>query len=303
MIHQGELGNSSPVLPIPTTVDLFNTFSQFLFGFQSDNVNTALLSLWPVTLGLAFFALRKSEKLTPESQYFLITFVLGIGLAFAFSLILPLFVSRYLIFTVPSLFLLLTSFISLYPPRAAALARTGVIVLMFVMLGVEIISPTTPVKEDYRDASTYLTQNASAQDVVIVSAPFTIYPVEYYYRGTAPLQTLPSWDHYAYGPIPAFSETNLPAQVASSTTDAEDAWVLFSYDQGYQSNIKSYFDDHYQQLADIPFSPGMVLYEYKLRYDTPLSNLATTTLSTGSGQAALAPVNKKSIVAVHPTWV
>ncbi len=277
VLHQGELGNSVPTLPIPTTVDLFNTFSQFIFGFQSDNLNTVFLSLWPITLLLAFFALRKSGKLTPESQYFLLTFVLGIGLAFAVSFMLPLFVSRYLIFTVPSLFLLLTSFISLYPPRAAHITRTTLITLMFVMLAVEIWSPTTPVKEDYRDAANYLTQNASAQDVVLISSPFTIYPVEYYYRGEAPLQTLPSWDHYAYGPIPAFNEADLPAEVASTTADAQDAWLLFSYDQGYQKNILSYFQSHYQELQKITYSSGMTLYEYQLRYDTPLSNLATTT--------------------------
>jgi mannosyltransferase len=277
VIHQGELGNSSPMLPIPTTVDLFNTFAQFLFGFQSDNVNTVLLSLWPATLILAFFALRKSEKLSPESLYFLLTFVLGIGLAFGVSFILPLFVSRYLIFTVPSMFLLITSFISLYPPRAARIARWATVCLMFAMLAVEIVSPTTPVKEDYRDASNYLTANASAEDVVIISAPFTIYPVEYYYRGEAPLTTLPIWDHYAYGPIPAFNEADLPAQVASSTVDAQDVWVLLSYNQGYQPQIQNYFQDNYQQLEHITFSPGLDLYEYKLRYDTPAAEYGTTT--------------------------
>jgi hypothetical protein len=142
---------------------------------------------------------------------------------------------------------------------------------MLITLGIEIGSAYTPVKENYLGVSTYLTSHVRPQDVVLISAPFTIYPIEYYYKGTAPISTLPVWNQYAYGSIPAFSETTLPAQVASSTADAQDVWLVLSYDQGYQKDIKDYFDAHYKLLFTKIFSPALTLYVYQLRYDTPIS--------------------------------
>lgn len=147
-------------------------------------------------------------------------------------------------------------------------SRAVLAVVMLVMLVVEIANPTTPVKENYAAAAAYLNTHTTMQDAVVFSAPFTIYPVEYYYTGPSPLATLPVWNQYAYGPIPGFDATKLPAEVASSTNDAQNVYVLLSYDQGYEKNIKDYFDAHYQQILSINFSQDLNLYEYRLRYDT-----------------------------------
>src|SRR6185369_7722014 len=64
--------NSEPVLTRPGLIDIFNAFSQFLFGFQNDHVNTLIISLWPLTVILAFWAIRKNNKLNPESAYLII---------------------------------------------------------------------------------------------------------------------------------------------------------------------------------------------------------------------------------------
>ncbi len=275
VFSQGQAQNASPVLSIPTTVNLFNAFSQFLFGFQDDHVNTFFLSLWPVTLILGFLAMRKSNRMDPVTEYFLVSVLSAILLAFVVSLfVTPVFESRYLIFTVPALYLLLSRLFALYPVRAATLARGALAGLMVLMLGVEVASPQTPVKEDYRAAAQYLTEHAAPQDVVVLSAPFTVYPVDYYYHGPAPLKTLPDWDRYAYGAIPAFNPDTLPAQVASTTEAHQYAWVLLSYDQGYEKQVRDYLNGHYERVLDKTFSPGLELLVYKLRYDTPLSHTA-----------------------------
>lgn len=273
---QGQAQNQQPLLPIPSSVNLFSTFSQFLFGFQSDNINTIFLSLWPVTIIFGFLTLRRSKRLSPVSEYFMLTILLSVGLAFFVSFIVPVFVSRYLIFTVPSLYLLLLSLFSNYAPRPATIARWGLVAVMFVTLGVEIISPTTPVKENYREAADYIANNATAQDIIILSAPFSVYPVQYYYRGPAPIATIPMWDQYAYGPIPPFVPDQLPSQVAQLTQDHQNVWLLLSYDQGYQKQVQAYFDGHFQRLAAKNFSPGLDLYTYKIRYDTKISQATTT---------------------------
>ena len=147
---------------------------------------------------------------------------------------------------------------------------------MVTALAIEIINPSTPVKEDYRGVALYLEENAKAQDVIVISAPFTVYPLEYYYRGDVPLSTLPNWDRYAYGPLPRFDEKALPAQADDATKTHQNAWVMLSYDQGYEKNIKDYFDTHYERLFAKDFSPGLRLYEYKIGYGTPVDQVSTT---------------------------
>lgn len=270
--RQGQAGDASPVLHSPTSVDVFSTFSQFIFGFQTDHLNTVTLSLWPIAVLLGILAIRKTSTLLPETQYFALTVLLSVAAAFVVSVALePVFVARYLIFTVPSLYLLLAALIYNYPPRASRIARIAVVLLMIGGLAVEVVSAATPVKENYREAAHYLTEHARAQDVVLLSAPFTVYPIEYYYRGAAPLATIPQWNRYAFGPIPAFSSERLPQEVEELTRDHQYAWLLLSYDQGYEEEVRIHFDTRFERVFATQFSPRLTLWVYKLRYDTPLA--------------------------------
>ncbi len=279
VLSQGQAGNSEPGLAVPSTVDLFSAFSQFLFGFQNDNINTVFLSLWPVTILVALLSLRQNKRIVPATEYLLLSVLFSVGIAFGISYAIPVFVSRYLIFTVPALYLLLVSLLGSFTPPVARASRAGLVALMLVMLGVEIMSPTTPVKEDYRGAVNFIEANATPQDIVLLSAPFTIYPVEYYYRGASPVATLPQWDQYSHGAIPPYSAAQLPGQVQSLTQNYQDVYLLLSYNQGYQGDIQNYFDGHYQQLLHKIFSPGLDLYVYRIRYDTGGSAISIATSS------------------------
>lgn len=280
VIRQGQAQNQQPLLAVPTTVDLFNVFSQFLFGFQSNAINTIFLSLWPVLILVAFLALRKHSTGRPETDFFMLSVILPVGLALAISLVVPLFVSRYLIFVIPAFYLLIANIFSRYPLPGRWVAGGALIALMVAMLGVQTVSAMTPVKEDYRAAVSYLSLNARPQDVILISAPFTIYPIQYYYRGAATLSTLPQWNRYAHGGIPAFDPGTLPQQAVDETRDADYAWLVLSYDQGYQSQILAYFDQHYGRVSAKIFSTGLAVYEYKIRYDTPLSSRPSATAMT-----------------------
>jgi hypothetical protein len=156
----------------------------------------------------------------------------------------------------------------MYPERLAFAAKSLLIALMVFTLALQTTSASTPVKEDYRSATEYLNQNATPRDVIILSAPFTIYPVEYYYNGTAALRTLPIWNRYQVGPIPTFSEANLPKEVDQLKASHEFAWLLLSYDQGYEETVRMYFDTHFERVEEHVFSNDLTLYKYKLRYDT-----------------------------------
>lgn len=278
----GAASNTKPLLPTPTTINIFNTFSQFLFGFQDDHINTLLLALWPLSVVMGFLAVRRHRHLPPEANYFLLSALLPILLAFAVSIAFrPVFLARYLILSVPSLYLFLSWFFSQYPPRLSALFTGVFISAMAVLLIVQAKSSQTPVKENYREVSAYLHQNATAEDVVIISAPFTIYPIEYYYTGPASLTTLPVWDRYAVGAIPEFREERLASQVDSAASGHRYAYVVLSYNQGYEEKIKYFFDTHYAKRTEKNFSPGLNVYVYELNAPSGVSGIFSSFLSSG----------------------
>ncbi len=268
VIFLGGIGNSEPTLSAPNSINLFNTFSQFVFGFQTDHLNTVLVSLWPLTVLLGFLALRRNRRVNPETLYFLLGFLLPNIIAFVVSFILkPIYLTRYLIFTLPMMYLLLCWLFSTYPRKLAFVCRAALVFAMLATLTIEALSASTPAKENYREAVAYIEEKSTPADVVVVSVPFTIYPVLYYYHGPSKLATIPLWDQDKIGGIPAFSESDLPAQVETIKGNHQNLWLLLSYNQGYEEKLRIYFDTHFQRLDAQQFSPGISLYEYQLRYD------------------------------------
>lgn len=274
-MYRGVSSFQQPLLPRPSTVDLFGTFSQFLFGFQQDIINTGFLSLWPLAALVAIVGLNR-RRISLSTEYFALTLMVAFGATFLASYVVtPVYVSRYLIFTIPALYLMLVSLFSSYRRSARFLAEGALVALMLIALGVEMMSPGVPVKEEYASAAAYLRDHVTAQDVVLLSAPFTMYPIQYYYRGPAPLSTLPMWDQYAFGPIPPFDPEKLPQEVALSTRNYQNAYLLLSYDQGYEDDIKEYFESRYELLDSRVFSRELTLYVFRLRYNTARSAITT----------------------------
>jgi uncharacterized membrane protein len=274
VLRLGTAGFQEPVLALPSSVDLFNAFAQFLFGFQNDNINTIFLSLWPIVVILGIVSLRRTRKVRDETGYFLMTLLLSFAVAFLGSFVIaPVFVSRYLIFTIPSFYLLCASLFQNYSPRVAMFTQWTMTALMVATLGIEILNPTTPVKENYEQAVAYLNAHTTAQDSILLSAPFTVYPVQYYYTGDASITTLPVWNQYTHGAIPAFNASQLQQEVETATAGDQNAYLLLSYNQGYELAIKNYFDSHFQMIYSQNFSSDLNLYIYRLRYDTSSSSM------------------------------
>jgi mannosyltransferase len=253
---------------LSTTINLFNTFSQFVFGFQGEHLNTLIVSLWPLTVLLVFLSLRKNQKIPPLTVYFFLAALLPVATAFLVSILLrPLFLTRYLILAAPSLFLFLAWLFDTYPKKISITLKSSLVIIMLFLLFNQAQSAQTPVKENYNEVVQYLNSNATAQDVLVISAPFTIYPIEYYYKGPAGMVTFPLWDRYKTGPIPEFNESAMPQDVEKIKSGHQKAYLILSYDQGYEYKLKYYFDTHFEKLEEKNFSPGLNLYVYKLRYD------------------------------------
>jgi hypothetical protein len=269
--YEGGPANTQPTLPAPSSVLLFNTFSQFVFGFQNDAVNTALVSLWPITVLLGFLALRRSGRIGPETIFFIGSIAVPHLAAFAISAFLaPVYLTRYLIFTLPVAYLMLSwLLVEAYAGTLARYLRYVLVTVMAITLAVQTFSAKTPVKENYREATEYLEEVAGPADVIAVSAPFTVYPVLYYYRGSAALTTLPYWDRSQNGPIPPYSPDTIERDLEKVKGEYRTLWVLQSYDQGYEEDLRIFLDTHLERTSEKQFSPGMSLYSYKLRYDEP----------------------------------
>jgi len=268
VVSLGLGGNTQPLLPIPTSVNVFNALAEFFIGFQEDHLNALIISTWPIAVLVSFLTLRKYNRPPEESVYFIAAAFLPVIIVYLASVFWkPLYVSRYLIFTAPAVYLVVSWVIHTYAPAASFAFRGALIAIMVTTLGIQAMNAEAPVKENYRGATEYLNQNAGPNDVVIVSAPFTIYPVEYYYDGSASLKTLPEWNRNVIGPIPPFSEATLKEDVERLTGGYRRVWILLSYDQGYEDAIKQHFDSHYHLLDEKTFSRNLTLYAYQLRYD------------------------------------
>ena len=264
----GAAHNTRPLLATPSTVDFFNVYSQFLFGFQDTFINTIILSLWPLLMLIGFLALRRNQSVTPEISFIATMAFLPVITAFVLSLVIsPFFLSRYLISAVAPLLILTVWLISYYPTYL----RAAIIVLICIItIGANIeqaINPNNPLKENYRSAVSYINHHIHPQDGVIISTPFTIYPFEYYYRGGAPIYTLPLWKRVGSGSIPAFQSKTLPSQVKKIDAYKQNVYLLLSQDQGYQNTIDIYFRDHFKRLYKHVYSPDLTLYVYKMGYE------------------------------------
>lgn len=260
--------DSKPVLDPPTSIDVFNVFSNFFFGFQVDAVNSIILSCWPVLLVLLFLGLNRKHSPSTETKFLIAVTVIPLLCAYVISMIYqPLFLSRYLIIVLPSIFLLVARLADVYTPTPAVLCKISLILVMFSSLLVQLKNTDTPTKEDYAAVSTYVSREAGGEDIIVASAPFSVYPLLYYYTGPASIKTLPIWNRNSETVIPTFNSDTLPAEATTIAGSHERLYLILSYDQGYEEQIKTYFDNTYDQEEKIEFSKGINVYVYRLRYD------------------------------------
>jgi mannosyltransferase len=266
--NQGSASNMQPMIQRPTSFNIFQTVVQFLFGFQNQSIQAFIIALWPLSLVMLFLLFTKRRKVPVQTiEYFGLVTVLPIVVVFFISFIRPIFLSRYLILVTPTLFFVLSwSFLS----YSQKIARAFVICMLAVMSFLTIYQDTsamTPVREDYSSVSEYLSSYATARDLIAVSAPFTVYPIEYSYLGQSRIVTIPEWDRYVQGPIPEFKPDKLEKQIESYKKQYVRIYVVLSYDQGYEDDIREYMDTHYEIYKTKEFSPGLEVRSYVLRYD------------------------------------
>ena len=268
-ILQGAAGNTQPEIPPSTVYDLFQAVVNFLFGFSPLTIQSMLVALWPLCIIPIFFLFSKRSAPTKihNMLYFVSVTILPVVICFLVSYYKPIFLARYLIFITPSFFFLLSWMLFQTSKQLSTLVISIFAFIMFSFVVIQNISNSTPVKENYEGVVRYLNTHVTPSDIVAISTPFTIYPIEYYYTGSATIVTIPLWDVYKSGSIPPYTTAKLATQMKSYASVYQDIYVVLSYDQGYEASIKKYLDTHYQRKLLKEFSPGLELREYKLLYE------------------------------------
>ncbi len=237
--------SQTPLLAKPTTIDLFNLYSNHLFGFQSDTLNSIILSTWPL---LTLFALLNLQKRTTGIQlkhYYLLTMAfLPTFLLFSVSVLFrPIFLSRYLIMCLPPLYILIALLLFNLKTTFTKPLKSILLMCMMGSLVIQIANPSASVKEDYRGVINYVISQVKRDDVVAASAPFTIFPFDYYYNGSAKLVTVPNWEREKGSGIPPFDEGKLVAQLEDLSKDYNKFYLIMSYDQGYEKKVENIVKD------------------------------------------------------------
>ncbi len=256
------------MLGSPSAYNILQALINFMFGFQTITLQSFLVSFWPL-LVLFFFLIftNRSKLLSKNLSYFFLASILPVAITFAASFIRPVFLPRYLIFTIPSLFLLIAWSLTKSSHKIAQTITALLLVVMGLSVVNQGISAQSPASEDYQAVNQYLAVQPSYQDLVAVTSPFTIYPIEYNYRGQARLTTIPVWDRYTDVTIPSFDEEGFDGKLREWREVYYRLFVVFSYDQGYAERIRIFLDTNYQLLDTQEFGENIRVRVYQLRYD------------------------------------
>ncbi len=267
-LSQGAGSNMQPQIAQPTSYTIFETFVNFLFGFQSPSVLSFFISLWPLFTILIFLLFTAHKKMElGNTSYFVFLTTIPIALAVLISFIKPVYLPRYFIFITPALFYLIAKGVVNLTGRTYSVSVVIIVLMMFGFMTFQNVSANTPAKENYVYAAEYLEEKAEPQDIIVITPPFTIYPLEYYYRGFARLTTIPEWDRYSIGPIPEFTISDLSKKLEDFQITYKEMYVVFSYDQGYERDIREYLDNNYHLVEEKDFSYDLKIRVYRLRYD------------------------------------
>jgi mannosyltransferase len=266
----GSAANTQPQIPPPTGYSLLQAFSLFLFGFQPQGLQSIFISFWPLVVMLFLFIFtQRREKSMPEINYIVTVTFLPVVLVFLISFFRPIFLVRYLILVTPTLFFLLSWFLMNYSKKLSLYLSSFLIIVLVGLLLSQNLSAQTPAKENYKQATDYLEIHAKPQDIIVVSAPFTIYPVEYSYNGQSKIETIPEWNRFSGSGIAPFNEDALIQQIERYKRQYHSMYVILSYDQGYQDELVGYLDNNLERLDLQQLSEDLEIRVYRLKYDIP----------------------------------
>jgi mannosyltransferase len=262
-------GNLAPSFSKPTSFQVVLSMFEFTFGYQNNIIITLFLSMWPIIALLAFSTLsKKGSRFSPEVLLSFMGFVIPFAIVYLVSItIKPIYLTRYLIPTVPLFYVFIAWFINFDNSRYRIILKTLVIVAFVLALFMQYKYKGANKDESYREAVAYVNENVKINDVVAVSPPYTVFPVQYYYTNlNVPLTTLPVWDRTELN-LPEPSEDRISSDVKSFQEIHPKVFIISTTNLAGGKEVLDYMDHHYKKTDEKVLSPDVVLSVYQLKYN------------------------------------
>jgi mannosyltransferase len=298
-------GSQTPLLARPSTVDLFNVYSNHFFGFQNDYNNSLVLSMWPLfgVLCLYFLQKRNSQgtfivtKNTKSNSQQLIFDVVNKEDQLnqtenQHKLGSNLFSNKYIYIALMAFLpTAILFFVSVFL-RPVFLSRYLIMCLVPTYIIIASLLFSFQGKIAYFLRFGLVAAMMLGLYVQIVSPDIV---VKENYRGiinyvinqsqntdviavSAPFTIYPFYYYYNGSAklstipqwdlttaIPEFTESNLALQMQDFKSKNNRLYLVLSYDQGYEQKIKTYADSNFKLLSQQTFSPKLNLYVYDLK--------------------------------------
>lgn len=262
--------HSSTTQPNLGILNLFNiqlTISQLFVGYHAPTFYNTAISLWPLLILLIFVYIRAFNNINKDSIIVILGLILPITITYLISVFyINVFLTRYLIFTSLFLFILIAKIVT--SPKLAIFKFIGssvLIVFLLTMTVSQITDANNISNEDYRSAISYIQQKANNNDMIVVSAAFTIYPFQYYYTGTIPYETLPPWNRKeAINFNPTASQMQ---ELVDNMKSTNNMYLIESYDQSFKNSTVKWFNTHLKKIGSKSFGYNVSVYEYKINYN------------------------------------
>ncbi len=260
-------GTYAPELDKPSSFNIILSFFEFNFGYQPENVTSVLIAFWPLIILTGFIFLSKRNPINPSIYLTITGTILPVFLTFMVSILYrPVYLTRYLIIITPLYYIFITWVLA----ESKGISQKVLTIILLGALGASLANQYTSseiaVKENYREAVNYISENTNPRDIVALAPPYMIYPLQYYYRGPAKITSFPIWDKRK-GAIPDFTPKRLAEDTQIIKTGHRRIFLFMAEDLKGGLDAKNYLDSKFTKLEKKQFSKTLWLNVYQSEYE------------------------------------
>ena len=260
-------GSVAPVLARPTSFNVVLSFFEFTFGYQPEYLSSTLISFWPIVILLGFlFLTKRKSPFTTGFELVVLGTVFPVFLIFFVSLVYtPMYLTRYLTTATPLFFLLLAWYLNEIVGKMKYV-MIGLVFFTFVAaLTIQFTSKDIPVRENYREAISYIEENAGPRDIIVLSPAYTMFPFQYYYKGSSKVESVPIWNKKK-GAIPETTVERVQEDAQILQKGHSRMFLLITMNLTGTDVVKNYFDTNYTKLDKRQFSKDIWVHVYQAEY-------------------------------------
>ncbi|MEK7659186.1 MAG: glycosyltransferase family 39 protein [Patescibacteria group bacterium] len=259
-------GTLAPELIKPSSFNIFLSFFEFTFGYQPENITTAMIALWPLVTLMGFVFLEKRRPIKPSIFLMVTGILLPVIFTFSVSILYkPIYLTRYLIIITPFYYI----FIAWVLSQSKGLFQKIFISIFGISLIAAFInqntSPDITIKENYREAINYISGETSHRDIVVLAPPYMIYPFQYYYHGPAQITSIPIWNKRK-GAIPEITPEKLIQDIEIIKGNRQRIFLFIADDLKGGLEAKNFLDNKFTKLEKKQFSKTLWLNVYQTEY-------------------------------------